>query len=353
MSALVYQQFLASVEDSMQSLSENAYQGAIRRSWFPLVGKHRETMSRRTYVNWLLTTAQLHRGRSGGSADFVSMAFALTVLEVEASQTGLRLQRSEFEDSMQGEPSGEGINIALAWAEQMGAAIAHEPQKLAAEILRRGHLAGSAGGFDAYDGKPFFSMEHDVNPYEPKAGTYSNLLTGSADGAYPGACPIDDTVTLDVALENYASVLGHIGAIKMPHGEGLRCLRPRALLVPPRMAPRALRVAGLTAVPPIGPDATLLDVAEVANAAGIVLPVHVPELSGFEDETSYFVACEQVASSELGAVICMEREPHAIRYHGPNSDVLLSRTDTIEWHVKGRNKIAPGHPFLLFKVKAS
>lgn len=340
----LFQEYLLGVEDSMQTLSENAYQGAVRRAWWPLIMKHRETMGGRTFLNWLLSTARIHDAGQGGRMTFESMAHAFTEIEVRTGESGLSITRSQLEDSMAGDEGREGVNVALAWAEQIGAAIAYWPQKHAAQILRRGHLAASAGGFDAYDGKPFFATDHPVNPYDDRVGTYSNIIAGK---------PIDASVGFGEALDNWGEVLAHIGAIKMPHGEDFRCLRPRAILAPPKLMPRAQRISGLSAVPPVAPDATMVEVADAVNVAGFTLPVHCSELSGFEDETTYFVACEQVDSSELGALVYLEREPFEITYYGPEGSAELSRRDTLEWHVNGRNRIAAGHPFLLFKVTAA
>lgn len=336
----IFQEYLAGVEDSMQALSENEYRGTTRRLWAPLVLAYRETQGRTAFLNWLLTTAKLRDAGQGGTSTFESMAAVFSEVEVSTSKASLQLKRSEFEDAMAG-VGKDGINVAQEWAEQVGGAIAYWPQERAGEILRRGHLAESAGGFTAYDGKPFFASDHPVNPFALEHGTYSNIVANK---------PIDPSVTLDVAKANFADVCSHLGAIKMPHGESFRALRPRAILAPPKLATRAREVGGLAAVPVLPADATIVDVADAANMAGFQLGVSVPELSGFEDETTYFVACEQVGSSELGAIVHLEREPYAIQYHGRETSAELSRRDLIEWHVTGRNKIAPGHPFLLVKV---
>ena len=160
----IFQEYLAGVEDSMQALSENEYRGTTRRLWAPLVLAYRETQGRTAFLNWLLTTAKLRDAGQGGTSTFESMAAVFSEVEVSTSKASLQLKRSEFEDAMAG-VGKDGINVAQEWAEQVGGAIAYWPQERAGEILRRGHLAESAGGFTAYDGKPFFASDHPVNPF--------------------------------------------------------------------------------------------------------------------------------------------------------------------------------------------
>jgi anaerobic selenocysteine-containing dehydrogenase len=60
---------------------------------------------------------------------------------------------------------------------------------------------------------------------------------------------------------------------------------------------------------------------------------------------------EQITDYQLPAMVYLEREPFHINWYGPQTQAILNRSDRWEWHNKGRQKVQPGHPFLLFKVK--
>ncbi len=342
-------EFIASLETEMQVISEAEYGAAAAKVWWPLVAKRRTTRSRLAVLAWLLSTAKLYAEETGGSLRFEELAERFTEIEPAFSSAGLRMHRYELEDAAsRGGELGEGADRALSWAEQMGGAFAYWPQRLAGIVLRTGHLAADAGGVDAYDGEPLFSAAHPLDPFDAKVGTYANLISGA---------PIDASVSLDVALANLADVFEHIGAIKLPQrGEGadFRCLRPKALIVPPKMYPRAKQLCAAMA----GPvsirlkAATFIEYAEAMSAIGNPVAAQAGELSGFENETTYFVVVEQVEASALGALVYVEREPFSISYYGPESSAKLARTNEVEWHARGRNKMAAGHPYLLFKVTA-
>jgi hypothetical protein len=333
-------QFFADLETEMAALAENEFAAASRKVWWPLCMKRRPSRGKKSVLAWLLSTARLHDESSG--LHFEELAQQLTEIEPSFSGAGLNLKRNQLEDVASDGEMREGVDLALAWAEQIGGSIAYWPQRHAAKILRDGHLDEANGGFNAYDGKAFFAADHDLNPYRPELGTYSNLLTGAT-------YRIDAAVSIDDARDNLGAVFGAIGAIKMPHGDDFRCLRPLALLLPPTIAPRGPELTGVRPIVIGNPgEATLVDQVQAMHAAGFVTPVHVSELSGFEDETTYYVVCEQVDASQLGAMLYLERSPYAITYFGTGAK--LDRMHELEWHVRGRNKIATGHPFLLFKV---
>jgi hypothetical protein len=98
------------------------------------------------------------------------------------------------------------------------------------------------------------------------------------------------------------------------------------------------------------------DVEYVVNNWGYGQPVVAPELgSAFTNgsDTSYYVVAEQLASDELGSLLYIEREPFSIVYNTGMTDAQLRRASTLQWTIKGRNVVGYGHPYLLFKVKAS
>jgi hypothetical protein len=95
------------------------------------------------------------------------------------------------------------------------------------------------------------------------------------------------------------------------------------------------------------------DVEGLIQDLGYAPPIKAPELANFEGGTTYYVICEQLAASQLGALIYTEREAYRINYYGELTDAVLNRADELEWHCKGRNGMSAGHPYLLFKVKST
>jgi phage major head subunit gpT-like protein len=222
---------------------------------------------------------------------------------------------------------------------------------------------GATSGYNSYDNVTFFNNAHPVNPYDASAGTYANVFTGAAastpstdpnDANYPGACPIDSSVTTDVALVNLAKVITYIKGLKMPNGTTPRFLNPTKIIAGPKLQQRAVQLTSASTIAQAAASGGGgADVAAVIASYGWQKPEIADELSGFESDTTYFIACEELAASELGALVYVEREPFAINYYTTQQEVDLSRKNELEWHCLGRNVAGYGHPYLLFKVKAS
>jgi hypothetical protein len=329
----------------MQIISEREYTRLANNLWYQAITKTRPSTGRKDILTWLLSTAMIKDQQKGGQIAFDDLVATYSEIENKWSGAGLKLRRDTLEDT-----DGGGMDLAAQWSADIGAYMAYWPQKQVANFLKNAHTSL----FNGYDKVPFFSQSHPVNPFNQGAGTYSNLLTGGASGAYPGACPIDDTVTTDVALINLGKILSYIATIKMPNGEDPRFLRPRGLILPPRMFPRGVQLtsAKFLAQATTG-GAGSGDVEALIKALGFATPMQADELAGFESDTTYFVACETIASSQLGGVIYTQREPYKINYYGVQDQAVLDRADELEWHCKGRNVVSAGHPYLVFKVKAT
>jgi len=88
---------------------------------------------------------------------------------------------------------------------------------------------------------------------------------------------------------------------------------------------------------------------------GLGEPIECPELSaGFPGgaDDVYYLACEDILTSELGAFNYVNREPFSILYYGPQNDGDLARIRMFQWTTEGRNNVLNGHPYLLFKCPA-
>jgi phage major head subunit gpT-like protein len=339
-------QVLLKIEDRMKVIAEREYVRLTSALWWQSVAKLRPSTGRKEVLTWLLSTAMIKDQGKGGNISFDELVALYTEYENRYAGSGFRIEKGDLDDA-----DGGGMALAAQWSGDIGAYAAYWPQKRTADILKNGHTASL---YRSYDTKAFFATDHPLNPFKPSLGSYANLFTGVASGSYPGACRIDDGVTVDVALVNLGKIFGYIAGIKMPNGEDPRFLRPRALLTPPRLFPRAVQLtsAKLLAQGATGGAATA-DVESLIKALGFATPTMADELSGFEDDTTFFIVCEQVSSSELGAIVYQEREAFAVNFYGILTDAELGRINQMEWQCRGRNVVGPGHPFLIFKCKAT
>jgi len=334
-------EFVFNLETRMKARTSNAYATLNSETWWNKVCKVESSDSLKTIAYWLLSTAQIRdQGTLGGNIHFADQSSVKFEYETKYAGEGLRLRRQQLEDL-----DGMGIELASAWSRDIGAYMAYWPQKLAAHALRNGHTAAL---YTAYDSKAFFATDHPVNPNKASAGTYANLLTAS------DAADISTAVTADVALANLGKVFAKLASVKMPNGEDPRNLRPAFLLVGPTLFPRAVQLTSakfLAQAASSGGGAA--DVEAVIRALGYAQPVMVPELAGFESDTTYFVAAQPVAGDDMAPLIYNEREAFKINYYGLLDSDKLGRMDEFEWQARGRNAMIPGQPFELFKVKAA
>jgi phage major head subunit gpT-like protein len=352
--------FVFDFESNMQAITEQEYARMSQNLWWQRFTKIRPSSSKKEIIAWLLSTAMIKPAGKGGSISFDDLVATYTTFENLRASTGLKLLKDQMLDL-----DGGGLELASKWSADIGAYMAYWPQKQVVGILKNGATASLVS---SYDGVAFFANNHPLNPFDSSVGTFANIFTGAAastpstdpnDAGYPGACPIDTSVAVDVALDNLGKIYGYIKGIRMPNGEDPRFLRPRMLIVPPRLFPRAVQ---LTSAKFIAQAATggagSADVEALITALGYTMPVEADELAGFESDTTYYVVCEEITTSQLGAVVYVEREPFSITYYtgaggGTGVDAILDRSLELEWHCQGRNVTGPGHPYLIFKVKAT
>jgi phage major head subunit gpT-like protein len=338
---------LVTLETRMSVVTENEYQRLSQGVWWPTVTKVRPTGAGKEILSWLLSTAKIHDLGKGGNLIFEDLVSETTEIEPRFAGDGLKLTRAQFEDT-----DGQGLDLAAAWSGQIGAQMAYWPQELATALLMNGEDITKVR---AYDKKAFFAVDHPINPYRPGL-TFANLFAGAGGGTapnvYPGKLPIDESVTVDVALQNLQKLVAYVASIKMPNGTQPRRLRLKYLIVPPALLFRATQLtqAKFIAQASTG-GAAVADVEALIVALGFALPIQADELAGFENDKTYFAVCEQITETEIGGLIYVDREPFRINYYGPQTDAILNRADDLEWHCKGRNAMAAGHPYLIFKAK--
>jgi phage major head subunit gpT-like protein len=365
-------QVIYDLETNMQRITENEYASLARRIWWSSITKVRTSQSKKEILAWLLSTARIQHLGKGGNMTFSDMVAVTTEYEHSVWGDGLKLSRFQFEDN-----DGEGFQFAADWSAQMGALFAYHPQKQTAIALLNGEIGL------AYDGVEFFKGWdavnhvglHPYNPFSPALGGYANIFTGSADvGAgysYPGACPIDDSVSVETAIANLSKVFAYIASIKQANGEDPRHLQAKGLIVPPRMTARAQQLTGAKFIAQAGASGTGTgDIEAVIRNWGQAPPIEAAEIgANFSyrlpdgttvtgSDTTAYLYVEQVTERQLGGLTYVDRDPFGITYYtgrggGTGVDAILDRADELEWHAKGRNVLGYGHPYLLFKLKTS
>jgi hypothetical protein len=342
-------QFVFDLESRMRIIQANEYQRLLGNLWYTKVVKEIPSASRRELMFWLLDTATIERAAEG-SIDFEELVMNQTEFEPKFASKGLRVVKSKFEDL-----DGGGVNLAAAWARQMGAQMAYWPQAEAASALING--TSNLG----YDGQAFFSAAHPLNPFDSALGTYKNLWTDNTSTGGSLGVKLDDRHSLDTCFKSFAEIRAAIAKIKMPNGTQPRMLRPLFFIAPPRMMDR---LAVLTSAKYVGLDSSSgsTDIADMRVIArwGLQPPVEAEELSaafGGSDTDCYLVT-QQITDQELGGLVYVNREPFAIRYYSGDSsdgaavglDAVLNRARELEWHVQGRNVLGYGHPYLIHKL---
>lgn len=340
-------EFLFDLESEMRIVAEEDYNRLLSNLWWNFVMKVMPSGAKRERINWLLDTARIERTiKGGGEVSFEDILSRTTEFENLNAAAGLMLKKEELEDH-----DGNGVQLAAHWARQMGAYAAYWPQKQLAVAMRANGVT--------YDGLPFFTpigSPHLVNPFKAAAGSFANDFTGAPAGTYPGAVPIDDSVTIDVAVNNIAKVIAYIAGIPMPNGEDPRNLRVNKILVPPALVTRAQQLTQAQFIAQAAASGGGSgDISAIISNWGFGQPVEAPELAaafGGDDDT-YYVLAEEITSNQLGAFVYVDREPFQMIMHGEMTDAELARQRRLQWTTEGRNVVGNGHPYLLFRCQGS
>ena len=340
-------EFVQDIKTNVKQIATTNYERVARNTWWQRVAKSTTSTSKREVLWWLLETAKLEKSiapRGGGARHFDDILSQLFEFEHENAESGLLLKKEEFEDL-----DGKGVKVAAHWAKGIGSWASYWPQKVLSESI--------ISNPTAYDGVAFFHASgHPVDGRSTSSGTFANDFTGAASGLYPGAVPIGGATTVEAALLNLARAEAYISSIKSPDGRP-RNLRISGIIVPPALHMRAIQLTQAKSIVQSAATGALVgDVAAVIEALNLGMPIKAPELgSNFPggSDSTYYLLAEEVASDELGAFVYSVREPFAINYVGPETDAELARSRMLEWNVEGRTALAPGHPFMLFRCRAT
>lgn len=340
-------QFMHDLESRMQTIMQNRYQRLLANLWWQRVAKMKDSVTKKEIFMWLLETAKINR-LEAGSMKFEDLVSTYTEFENLFAGAGMKLTKEQLEDVFNGTPGGAGLELAAAWSRQIGGQAAYWPQLQVAKAI----LAGETGL--TYDGKAFFATDHPVNGTDASDGTFANLLNATP---LTTLAPIDDSVTLDVAVKNFGRVVAYMAGIKQANGRDPAGLRPAAILHPPRMATRVQQLTNAKFIAQgAAGGAGAADIEAVVRNWGIGQPIQCDELGSAHpggSDVDYYVIAEGIDDDELGALVYVNREPFNVVFHGPMTDAQLARTREFQWLTGGRNVVGYGHPYKLFKVKGS
>jgi len=348
-------QFLFDLETNMKVISSQAYANLNRESLWSRFAKRIPSMKRKERLIWFLDSAQIrYVNRLGGERQFDDILSTTVEYESKAATAGLELRKPQLDDL-----DGDGVSLATHWARGIGEYAAYWPEKQVFSAVRNGGLSTSLG----YDGQIFFSKAHPVNPFDTSV-TFANDFTGAAastpstdpqDAQYPGALPIDESVTLDVAVANIGKAIAYIRGIKMPNMEDPRKLRVGFIAGPPRLSARLVQICNAEM---IAQAATAggggANIEAVIRSFGFGQPLIVDELGASMpngSDTTWYMGVEEVASDELGGLAYIDRAPFQMTTIGLLTDAELARSRTFQWQTDGRNVVTYGHPYKLFRFQ--
>lgn len=338
--------FLFDLESNMKVITSNEYQRLNSALWWDKVAKRLPSQAKKERLTWLLDSAKIERpnaSHGGGQTIFEDIVSATTEFENENAVAGLKLKKEQLEDL-----DGNGVQLAAHWSRQIGAYAAYWPQQEIARAIKANPVT--------YDGLSFFHGSHPVNPFDASAGTFANVFTGAASGAYPGALPIGGATTVEVALANLAKAVAYVASIKMPNGVTPRFLRLAGLIVPPALMARAVQLTNAKFIAQSAASGALSgDIEAVVRYLSFGMPIQADELGAAfgGSDSSYYLLMEEITTNELGAFVYVDREPFSVAYHGPMTDAELARKREFQWTTEGRNTVGAGHPYLLFRADAT
>lgn len=382
--------FVFEYERRMRTITEAEYarRMASENIWYPSVMRPIQMEGRTERVAWLLETATIEPvGPSGtGKLEFENLVAQTVEFTSYRHGKGIRVQRDQFEDL-----DGTGLQEVEAWSRQIGGEIGYYPQRLCSQLILNG--AATDGTANAYDGIPFFADNtsntvngvsvngHPFNPFRPSLGGYQNWCHGSASGNYPGALAIDESVSVDVALQNLGKAVAHIARNKMPNGVDPRFLEVSHILVPPRMAPRLRELLGAKYIAQAASSGGgSADVAALISGWGLGTPVQVQEFGASQSytfdmpfiangnatslretvsgsDTTWYIITKQAMTTQLGGLLLMNRKPFKVTYYTGDSggplQVELDRANELEYHVQGRVAAQYGHPYGVYRFDNS
>ena len=367
--------FLFNAEKVWKVVNELAYFNMLPKLWAGRVMKTRPMESKSERLIWLLDTASIEPvtvnptggGEEGGNISFDEMSTVTTEFFPQEHRKGFKINKIKYMNF-----ANAGLDPIGKWMAGIGAYGAYYHQRLLALAILNG------ANVTAYDGLPYWSNAHLVHPNIPSMGTFANDFTGAVSGSYPGALPIDDSVSVDTALTNLGIALSYIvGSVPQPNGQGdPRIMEPLFMLHAPRMRTRVNELMDADFIPQVASSgAGSGDIKAVWKKFRNNEPIEVPEFAGARSYTApsasttgpttitgndktYYIVAREAEQSELGAWVETLRQPFTMHtYSGEGGadgmDAVLGRSHDLEYHYDGWMSVNPGHYWTMFRFQGS
>lgn len=317
--AAITPKFMFDFQSNLNAKYANGYKRVLKNLWWDRIAVRQSSQSRVELYQWMLETAQIRpTGSKGTELTFEDLASVAYAIENESFGTALELHRHDLED--------DRYDKAPQWAAAAGSAASYHPQKQIVRLIKEGKTKGS------YDGKPFFATDHPVNPFDSLAGTYSNLFTNKPLNA-----------------QNLAAVVAEIAKIRLPSGDP-RYLRPSILVVDPSNMLIANTITGAEIITdPTNATGGAPATNVIKQSYGFAQPIVADELA--DEPGVWYVGVEADEDAMQGAFVYQERKPFELNSYTGMDQAELDRLNVFEWHVRGRNVAAYGHPYLFFRVE--
>jgi len=316
--AAITPKFMFDFQSNLNAKYANGYKRVLKNLWWDRIAFRQHSMSRIEFYEWMLETAQIRpTGSKGTELTFEDLASIGYSIKNKPFGTALKLNRDDLED--------DKYEKAPQWAANAGSDAAYHPQRQIVQLIRNGKTKGS------YDGVPFFSSSHPVNPFDSLAGVYSNLFTNKK-----------------LSAENVAGVMAEIAKVKLPSGTP-RYLRPTILLVDPSNALVANTITGAEIISDPTGDGTASATNVIKQSFGFAQPIVADELA--DEPGVWYVGVEADEDAMQGAFVYQERKPFELNSYTGMTEAQLDRINEFEWHVRGRNEAAYGHPYLFYRVE--
>jgi hypothetical protein len=364
--------FVFNREKGYRSIYEDTYLQLLTEMFWTNLVKVHNTDSKSERFEWLIQSSSIRQatpadgGESVGPMDFEELSTAMLEIAPARFDKGYRISKMKWLNLL-----NKGMDPVADWVRQQGEYAAYMPQRELCIAIMNGGAAASL----SYDGVPFFATNHPNHPNIAANGSYANDLTGVASGSYPGACPIDESVTVDVAFKNLAKALAYIsGSISLPNGEDPRRLKPVRLYYPPRMWARVIQITSAKFIAQAAATGGGgADVEKVMQLFAMLEPVRVDEFDGNRtltsgppgfgvsatgDDKTYYIETREARTSTLGAFLMNNRQPFVFRTYSGEAgaegiDAILGRSQSLEWQHDGYFSINYGHPYGLFRCQGS
>jgi len=314
---IVTPQIVRRIEDNLRYILVTSWARRETNLWWRRVVKLRSSSTKRELLQWMLETAQIRAMGNGGRYTYDDLVEVFWEITNEDFGAGLNLTADEISD-------GEALDRAGKWARHIGNSGAYWPQGQTAYLLKNGKT------LPCYDGQPFFSKTHPINPYMGAASdVFPNLITGATFGP-------------QVLAKVYAIIEGIVAPDGIP-----RHLQPKIIAAGPDLRFNITQALGADIyTDPTTQAAPASNI--IKTSYGFVEPIIAPELN---EPGVWYLFCELLEDDELGGLIYHERAPYGLNSYAPMNDVQLGQLDAFEWQLKGRNAASYGHPFLCFRME--